>query len=388
MKLLLKGELESLIGVRDELAVSIYLPTHKSGKEVTQNPVQFRGVLKKAERLLEDGGVRDKVVRDLLAPAYELLTDIEFWRHQSDCLAVFLAPGFFRYYRLPLLFQRFVHVSERLHIKPLLKVFMEDSRFFVLALSQKRARLLQGSRDGLSEVALQSLPQGLREALGDEVMPRLLHFHASAPEGSGGKDVIYHGTGSEPDTKNAILRYFRKIDRSLKDLLHDERSPLVIACVDYLFPIYKQANTYNHLFPDFIPGNPDPLTPEELHERAWALLRPYFEKGRAEAARTFVELWDKGSPLALVDVERIVPASHWGVVEHLFVPVGVQVWGLYDQSRKEVSLLHAPEPGCEDLLDLAAVHTLLNGGRVYAVDPLEMPAEGKAAAVLRYELPA
>jgi hypothetical protein len=42
------------------------------------------------------------------------------------------------------------------------------------------------------------------------------------------------------------------------------------------------------------------------------------------------------------------------------------------------------EPGDEDLLDLAAVHTFLNGGMVYAVEPEQMPSYATLAALFRY----
>jgi len=42
------------------------------------------------------------------------------------------------------------------------------------------------------------------------------------------------------------------------------------------------------------------------------------------------------------------------------------------------------EPGDEDLLDFAAMQTLLNGGIVYAVEPQKVPDEALLAAVFRY----
>jgi len=42
------------------------------------------------------------------------------------------------------------------------------------------------------------------------------------------------------------------------------------------------------------------------------------------------------------------------------------------------------KPGDEDLLDLAAVQTLLNGGTVYAVELEKVPDGASLAAVFRY----
>lgn len=49
-----------------------------------------------------------------------------------------------------------------------------------------------------------------------------------------------------------------------------------------------------------------------------------------------------------------------------------------------VDLHPEPEPDDEDMLDFAAIHTLLNGGKVYAVKPDQVPNGAPAAAIFRY----
>jgi hypothetical protein len=44
--------------------------------------------------------------------------------------------------------------------------------------------------------------------------------------------------------------------------------------------------------------------------------------------------------------------------------------------------------GNEDLLDASDVHTLLNGGTVYAVEPEQVPGGSLLAAIFRYPLEA
>jgi hypothetical protein len=71
-------------------------------------------------------------------------------------------------------------------------------------------------------------------------------------------------------------------------------------------------------------------------------------------------------------------------VDELFVAVGVQVWGHFEPEQDRVHLHEPPEPGDEDLLDLAAIQSLIKGGTVYAVLPEEVPDQAPLAAVLRY----
>jgi hypothetical protein len=49
-----------------------------------------------------------------------------------------------------------------------------------------------------------------------------------------------------------------------------------------------------------------------------------------------------------------------------------------------VDLHPEPQPDDEDMLDFAAVHTFLNGGHVYTVEPEEMPNNQLVAAIFRY----
>jgi hypothetical protein len=54
------------------------------------------------------------------------------------------------------------------------------------------------------------------------------------------------------------------------------KPPLVLCCLDYYYPIYKEVNTYQNLFPEHVSGNPSDMDDLLLHERAWELVKPYF----------------------------------------------------------------------------------------------------------------
>ena len=83
-----------------------------------------------------------------------------------------------------------------------------------------------------------------------------------------------HGVGELPDKKDRILRYFQKVDAGLNDILADQQAPLVLAGVDYLLPIYQQANSYPHLLTDGITGDPEDVSDEDLHRQALDIVLP------------------------------------------------------------------------------------------------------------------
>ena len=90
------------------------------------------------------------------------------------------------------------------------------------------------------------------------------------------------------------------------------------------------------------------------------------------------------SNLAASDLNTVVKAAKFGQVGTLFVPLGIQKWGRYDPENNKVLQEPEPTPQNEDLLDFAAIHTILNSGQVYAVQPEELPGDGDLAAILRY----
>jgi hypothetical protein len=49
-----------------------------------------------------------------------------------------------------------------------------------------------------------------------------------------------------------------------------------------------------------------------------------------------------------------------------------------------VTINENAKPENEDLLDFAAMHTLFNSGKVYAVQPEKIPGDGELAAILRF----
>ena len=382
MDLLTLDELKALVRRDVGPCVSIFMPTHRAGFETRQDQIRFRNMLREAEEGLRALGLRSPQVRGLLKPARRLLTDPAFWRHQSDGLAVFAGENLFRYYRLPLDFTELVVVSERCHIRPLLPLFIGDGHFFILALSQNQIRLLEGTRHRADEIELEGVPTSLVEALGEGSEKQLqFHTRTGAP-GAGERPAAFHGHDPADEAKERILRYFRQVNDGLGQVLRNERAPLVLAGVNYLLPLYREANTYAHLLEQGITGNPEALTPAELHGRAWEIVQPYFLEAEQATRARYQAL--AGTGRTSTNVQEVLPAAYHGRVEVLFVALGIQHWGRFVPETNTVHLSAERTPGDEDLLDLAAIQTILNGGTVYAVEPENVPDGAPLAAIFRF----
>jgi hypothetical protein len=385
MDILNPSALKSLIAQEGKWCVSIYMPTHRAGREQQQDPIRLKNLLAKAETLLLANGLRRPEVQKMMQPAEELLWNKRFWQNQSSGLAILLTNDFHKIYRFPLEFEEFLGVSNSFHIKPLLPLLGRGEKFYVLAISLKHVRLFEGNADTISEIEL-NFPTSMEDALWMDDPERFLNLHSGSistghARGEGG---IFHGHNVGDDEKKNILRFFQSVNQGLNDLLQERTVPMVLAGVDYLLPIYREASSYNNLLEDEIRGNVERDQVKELHREAWDIVKPIFEESQKKAYEKFEQLKGQGSDLVTSDLHVTVKAARFGQVETLFVPLGLQKWGRYDAESDSVIVKREPGPGNEDLFDLAATETLLNSGQVFAV-PLEaMPGGGEIATILRY----
>jgi hypothetical protein len=374
-------DLEELIAPRTEACVSIYMGTERASGDPRQNPIKLKNLLSQASDQLLERGLRRPEADALLAPGAALLDDSLFWQRQADGLALFLSDGYFREVQQPIAFEDFVSVAHRFHVKPLLPLLSGDGRFYLLALSQGAVRILSGTRDTVRMLDADGVPASLDEALGTDELGRSSPYHQVAGGPHGGQSVFHGFAGDEQDNKELILRYFRQVDQGLAGILAGKRVPLVLAGVEYLHPIYREANTYPSLLDDGVRGNVDDWSPQALHEAAWKIVGPHFTAAEDAAAGRYHALLGTGK--ATDSLESALAAASEGRVDVLFVDVAAHRWGVFvpeTGSFREES----ESGGAMDLIDQVAVRTLRNGGTVYAVNRERVPGGGDLAAVFRY----
>ena len=136
-------EFKALAIVRGDACVSIYLPTTPLPQDSVVSRTQLKPFGKAALDQLDEAGCdkrRQASIGDHLAQIEE---DDEFWRFQAHSLAVLLTPETMRTFRLPNRLTAMVEVSDRLHLKPLIRAITFPHEAFVLALSENTVRLVE-----------------------------------------------------------------------------------------------------------------------------------------------------------------------------------------------------------------------------------------------------
>jgi hypothetical protein len=384
MVILSIDEMKDLMDRKAEPSVSMYSPMIRKGKETRQNPIRFKNLIGSAEKALREIGFRTIRITELLAPAYRLLENTPFWSHQSDGLAVFISPGDFRYYRLPVTFEETSIVSGRYHIKPLLTLFSGEQHFFVLAIGLKNIRVFRGSRQSIHQIEIPGLPESIDDILRYEDPEKHIQLHSGSGPGKGRRAAVFHGQGGleKSRQKEYIARLYSEVDAALPGHIKYGSVPIILAGVEYLHGLYRDANSSPMLMDDGIDVNPDDLTEEKIHSRAWEVMQPILERRKSAGLDRYKELQAKGK--ASDKIEEIITSAYGGKVELLFFNRREHIWGKFDHNSQKPEIHEKADPGDEDLIDLAAVATIDSKGEAYALDEDEMPDGKPLAAIYRY----
>lgn len=378
-------DLRRLIEEVGNPAISLYMPTVRAGKDTRENAIRFKNLLTEVEDQLSELGTRKSDIDTLLERPRNLVNDNEYWQHQNHGFTLHMTPETYYTYRLPAPVSELVTVADRFTVKPFLPILMGDGKFSILTLSRKSVRLLRATRYTVEETPLEDMPTSLADALKLDTLEKTLQAYAGSSRGGGERRAVFHGHGSGSEgqlEKDRLLQYFQIVNKGLAPYLREDNTPLVLAGVEYLFPIYQEANTYPHLVDGVVAGNPDEESDAAIHEKAWGLVADQFNEAEREALSRFRELNAAGR--ASKNMAKVFNALRESRVETLFVPTNEERWGKYDTETNELEIHKDRKSGDRDIFDIAVSMTVSQGGTVYAVERDRMPTDRDIAAIFRY----
>lgn len=390
MPILTKDQFEDLAKFDSNPCVSIFIPTVRAGKDVLEEKdrINLKSQWKKAAEELKKMGHPQEKIDKIGKPVSDLIDDRDFWRHQSDGLALFLADGYSKQYTLPVNFETFTYVADHFYLKPLVPMFNGDGRFYLLHLQLDEVKLYEATQYTIGEVKIDDLtPDRMEDRVGYDFEEKNRKHKTQRNSIGASAEGTSTQHGYEPagrDRKNEILRFFRAVDKGIYEILHNESVPLIVACQDAYFPIYQEASRYKNLYPKPVPGNPeaDHDSIFSLHAAALDTLDPYFQKERDDKMKEFN---DFNPNRTSTRVTEIIPAIFEGKVDTLFLQNREDVWGDYNENMASVEVHDERRNGSLSLMNLAAVKVIQQNGRVYLVEKEFMPNKSsKMNAVYRY----
>lgn len=381
-----RDQLEVLAASAGEPRVSLYLPMDPTYPQTEQNRLRLRRAIDQAEAELQSRGSDPAAIRDVLAAAQDLEQDDAFRRMTgTHGLALLLAPGDPRGWRLPYTCPESVDVGPAFYLAPLTRLLHWHLDFFVLSLSAKTVRLCRSTRTAMQSVELPPhTPHSEQEYLAGTEVGRPIRFQNGVRVSPAAPQIptIHGQTSYKDDAKLRLHEYVQVVARGASKGLQSSGLPLVLVAVKELHPIFREAFSGSELVEPGIEGSPDELSDPEIHQQAVRLL----ETVPTGAWRGIVERYERAarSPRGTIALDQIVPAAVEGRVDALIAAFGTRVWGTWDAKQRRVSFRDGSDPQRVDLVDMAVRETLVHGGDVCIVPPDQVPEQAVAAAAFRW----
>jgi Bacterial archaeo-eukaryotic release factor family 3 len=362
--------------------VSLYFPDHDPGEKTRQDEVRLSNAIEGAEKRLRELGFDKGAINELLDPARELARDLGPWHMEGNAFAVFRSPDVFRVYRPMKKVPEISVVGEHFYILPIVDMLRADRHFFILAISQKHVRLLRCTEYSSEEVPLPAgTPVNLEDFLNTR-MPNSNEEHGTHnPEP--GVTLGSFTSGTDRDRKDEfVVHFYRGVDKAVTELLRNETAPLVLAGVEQQVHLYSKITSYPNVTMDAVGGSAESLKGGELHARALPIAEQHWNLPLKKALEQYEEVG--GTERRVGGVAECVRAAYEGRISHLFVGEGAQWLGTFNPDTLESRLEPDGHGNAEDLVNLAALQTILHGGEVWVLPAEKIPSHNQVAGVCRY----
>lgn len=365
-----RPELDRLIAMRRDVAVSFYLATTADTQNIDRARIQLGNLLKDAVAQMEDSGATKQAIDAIEDQVHDLQDDDEFWRFQANSLAIFATPDSIQSFRLPTRLQDMVQVSDRLHLKPILRAIGVGQHAFVLALEENAVRLVEVTAD-LPAVVVQ-VPDMPKDAAG---------FAGTANVNS--RSYAQRKGGREGE-KVLLRAYARRIDAVLRPILNGRHEPLILAATEPMNAMFRSVCSYAGLAAEGISASPARMAPGELAEATRPILDAIHADLLAEIRATFNARENDGR--ATTQIARAARAATFGAVETLLVDMDEAVPGSIDDTTGEITLASDDSAASYGVVDEIAARVIKSGGQVLAVRREDIPNGESLAAILRYAI--
>jgi hypothetical protein len=352
-----KSVFDQLKGISSYPCVTVILPTHRTSPDNKQDPIRLKNLLTETKDRLEMEFTRREL--NGLKKNLERIEEIDH-NHNKEGLAIFINEDTFLYDRLLFKPEERVVIDDTFATRDLIRAAHKAENYYVLIVSQQKARLFECYIENASEVK-------------DDVFPM-------------SNDTLYEtdraarNAGSRED--DLIKEFFNRVDKAFTSYYKDNPADLFLMGVERNIFHYMDIVDQKSIISGSIITGGDDATEPEVANLVWPTARQLLTAREHEALSQLERAVSVNRFES--DIQSIWKAVNEGRGEVLFVENSFFQPAVIDNGElvlNEDSKL----PGViDDIVDEIAESVLQFGGRVVFMHDGSLSKYQKIALITRY----
>lgn len=254
-------ELEKLASERAEICITISFNTHRTRPDNAKDVIVLKNLIKTAEEkiLAEYDKRKAAVVLDKLST---ISTTIDP-NYNLDSLHLFISENTTHIVRSPWpTKENKVHLTDRFHVKHVIKNWNNTEEYVLLVLSQSGVQLFNATNDSIGEeIKEEGFPFAENQ-----------HYLTSQEQISDSKQG-----------DNLVREYFNKVDKALVKIHNKTGAHCVVICTQENYTMLMQVADKPSAYYGFAAINYNEVAPHVIAKQGWEVIKNIQQQRRTDA---------------------------------------------------------------------------------------------------------
>ncbi|MCS7027983.1 MAG: hypothetical protein NZ519_04395 [Bacteroidia bacterium] len=354
--------LKKIKNIVSDTCVTIILNTHRTYPENKQDPIALKNLIKEAEqRLIADEGKRN--AQTIIEKLHKIENEIDH-NYNLESLVIFVNEEIAEFVRLPISVDNRVIIDKTFATRDLVRALKSQANYYVLVLSQQKARLIEAFNDKVVQEIGKPFPYENTQ------------FYSTSG------DKRSEGTLQT----NLMAEFFNRIDKAVNEARKNNPKPVMICSEEVNYHKYLEVCDQKHsILPVFLNKNRLEEKAEAIVAEAWKILKEYQAEKNKERKAELLKAVSQNK--FMTDINDIWQAIRQGKVQTLFLqqnqyqPAIIKNDGLIELVPEE----RKNEKGViDDIYDELTEECLKFGGDVVFLPEGDLSEFNGLGAVLRY----
>ncbi len=286
--------LKELKDVVSDCCITIILNTHRTKPDNKVDRLELKKLIHEADNRLFQYEAEEKA--RVLSKRLHTLENQIHYDQNLDSLILFVSETLSKHIHLPIRVENRVIIDNSFATRDLVRLLHMKTNYFVLVLSEYKARLIEGFNETL-----------IREV--------------GSPFPIENSDLYSTKTSELKNAdrqKHLLSEFYNRIDKAVNEVRNDDPKPVLICSQEQNYNEYlKIADLKDSILPVFVRGNKLYQDAKEILRESWKVVSPYqFEKNNERKKELEAAV---SSGMFLSDANEIWNATIEGRIRTVFI---------------------------------------------------------------------